>query len=1153
MGHLFRITGFLSYIVMLFLNAFVDLGHKIIIQNTLFKTYDGDAQILLTAIVNALILLPFVLLFTPSGYLSDRFPKNQVMRISAWCAVALTLAITVFYYLGWFWPAFAMTFLLGAQAALYSPAKYGFIKELVGTEALAAANGWVQATTTTAILSGIFIFSILFERQLTAAVFTTPDEVMHFIAPLGWLLVLCSVIEVTLAYRLPHRAAQQIAAFDWAAYRSGRSLRDNLHRAQRQPVIWRSIIGLALFWAIAQVLLAVFPAFAKDTLAVTNTVVIQGIMACSGLGIIAGSIIAGRLSRGHIATALIPVGAIGIAVTLFVLPTLNSVIAHTLNFLLLGGLAGFLLVPLNALIQAQAEPSQLGRVLAANNFIQNILMLAFLALTVAAAYLNLGSGAVLLALALIAVIGAGYSLTQLPQGLVRVLIHGAISARYRLTIIGLEQLPPSGGVLLLGNHISWIDWALLQIASPRPVRFVMERAIYQHWGWRWLLDVFGVIPISRASSRQAIRAVAELLDAGEVVCVFPEGTLSRNGQLSDFKRGFELAARAAQHGVIVPVYQRGLWGSRFSCASAQLKRQRRVTGRRAVIVAFGQPLALTAGAETVKQAVFHLSVAAWQRHVAQLPALAQMWLTTACRQRSAVTVIDSTGMTLTNRRLMTAVWLFSERLRQLVPEPVIGIALPASSAGVIANLAALALGKTVVNLNYTAGTEALRASVALAGIRHVITAERFLRRLEQRGIILAVALPEVTLHRMEDLRASFGRSTALTRLALVSVLPRWALQQLLLRPTAPEATAVIVFSSGSEGVPKGIALTHRNLVANVQQTADVLNPQPEERVLANLPLFHAFGLTVTTLLPLLEGIPLICHPDPTDVLGTAKAIARYRATLFFSTATFLRLYVRHQRVDPLMLQSLRMVIAGAERLGSAVREAFALKFYLPIYEGYGATETAPVASVNVPNALDIENWKTQSSARVGTVGMPLPGTCFRIVDPATWEELALGADGLIVIGGVQVMRGYLNAPDKTAAVLRECDGIRWYASGDKGHLDADGFLTIVDRYSRFAKIGGEMVSLSAVEDLLRLALAQPELELLAVAVPDARKGEQIVLLVAGAVDTDALRRQLLTAGLNPLQLPAVIKAVAAIPKLGSGKTDFGAARALAAGDVHDSI
>ena len=183
MNQLFRMAGFLPFVAMVFLNAFVDLGHKIIIQNTLFKTYEGSTQILLTAIVNALILLPFVLLFTPSGFLADKFPKNLVMRISAWAAVGLTLAITAFYYLGWFWPAFAMTFLLAVQSALYSPAKYGYIKELVGQEALGTANGVVQPTVTSAILPGIFFFSVLFERLLAGNNYALPGEVMHLVAP----------------------------------------------------------------------------------------------------------------------------------------------------------------------------------------------------------------------------------------------------------------------------------------------------------------------------------------------------------------------------------------------------------------------------------------------------------------------------------------------------------------------------------------------------------------------------------------------------------------------------------------------------------------------------------------------------------------------------------------------------------------------------------------------------------------------------------------------------------------------------------------------------------------------------------------------------------------------------------------------------------
>jgi len=275
MLQLFRITGFLPYVAVAFLNAFVDLGHKIIIQNTLFKTYEGDLQILLTAIVNALILLPFVLLFTPSGFLSDKYPKPRVMRIGAWAAVGLALAITAFYYLGWFWPAFAMTFLLAVQSAFYSPAKYGFIKELVGEKSLAAANGLVQATVTAAVLAGIFFFSVLFEAFLAEETFTTPGEIMALLAPAGWFLVGFSLLELTLAYRLPEKRQRRAAMrFDWQAYHTGHYLMENLSSAYRSRVIWLSILGLAGFWAIAQVMVATFPAFAKETLGATNAVAI---------------------------------------------------------------------------------------------------------------------------------------------------------------------------------------------------------------------------------------------------------------------------------------------------------------------------------------------------------------------------------------------------------------------------------------------------------------------------------------------------------------------------------------------------------------------------------------------------------------------------------------------------------------------------------------------------------------------------------------------------------------------------------------------------------------------------------------------------------------------------------------------------------------
>jgi acyl-[acyl-carrier-protein]-phospholipid O-acyltransferase/long-chain-fatty-acid--[acyl-carrier-protein] ligase len=356
--------------------------------------------------------------------------------------------------------------------------------------------------------------------------------------------------------------------------------------------------------------------------------------------------------------------------------------------------------------------------------------------------------------------------------------------------------------------------------------------------------------------------------------------------------------------------------------------------------------------------------------------------------------------------------------------------------------------------------------------------------------------------------------------------------------------AAVLFSSGSEGSPKGVMLTHRNIMGNIRQIASVLNAQ-DDVMMNSLPLFHSFGLTVTSLLPLVEGMVCVCQPDPTNAGAIGKLVARHHATILCATSTFLRLYTRDRKLVPLMFKNLRLVVAGAERLAPDVRAAFKAKFGLDVHEGYGTTETGPVASANLPDVLVPDYWVVQQGGREGTVGLPLPGSMFKIVDPATFEELPAGEAGLILIGGPQIMKGYLGDPERTAAAIVEQGGIRWYKSGDKGRLDEDGFLTILDRYSRFAKIGGEMVSLGAVEEAVARALADEAADYAAVAVADEKKGEKVVLLVAGAPDTGAVRQQLIDAGTNPLMIPSEILAVEAIPKLGSGKTDFPAVKKLA--------
>jgi len=1145
MDKLFKITGFLPFILIIFFNAFVDLGHKILIQNTVFKIYDGQTQIILTAIINGLILLPFVLLFSPAGFLADKFRKPKVMQISAAVAVGLTLLITLSYYLGWFQFSFGLTFLLATQSAFYSPAKYGYIKELTGKERLTSANAAVQAVTIVAILSGIFVFSVLFEQGLVGVDYHSEPEVLQAVAPIGWVLVACALTEFLFTLRLqPTQAETPELQFELRQYGSGHYLRNNFSKLLDNRVIWLSIVGLSIFWGISQVVLAAFPAFVKETMSETNTVVIQGMMACSGIGIIIGSLIAGKASKHHIETGLVPLGALGIVVTLFFMPQLNSNQMLVIDFLLLGISGGLFIVPLNALIQFHAKDTELGTVLAGNNWVQNLVMLGFLGLTVLFAIKGISSTSLLHLLTFTALVGAIYTVYQLPQSLVRLVIARLFASTHRIEVLGFDNLPGQGGVLMLGNHISWLDWAMIQIASPRPVRFVMHRGIYQRWYLKWFLDLFGVIPISGGNSKEALNRINELLRAGEVVCLFPEGAISRNGQLGEFKRGYERVVEGVD-GVILPFYLRGLWGISFSRSSEKLQEIRNTQLRSDVIVAFGSPLPLETPAHELKRYVFDLSIDTWEQHTRTLDPIPLAWMRTAKRRGNKLCLADAQGETaLSGYKTLTGVIAFSRLIAQRSPEQNIGLLIPTSSAGVITNMAALLRGKTLVNLNYTASLPALQSAVKKADIRTVYTSRRFLKKLAQRGIVLSDLLAGVHVYLLEELKDEIGGFTKLAILIASVLLPARLLYTLFGQSIELEQPAAILFSSGSEGEPKGVVLSHRNVMGNIRQVSDVLDTRHEDVVMATLPLFHAFGLTVTALMPMVEGMPAICHPDPTDALTIAKAIAKFQATVFCGTSTFLSLFSRNRRIHPLMLESLRVVVAGAEKLNPEVRDAFKLKFNKEIYEGYGTTETTPVASVNIPDRIDPRDWKVQQGSKPGTVGLPLPGGSFRIVDPATMKTLPTGEDGLILFGGTQVMLGYLDAPQKTAEAIVELDGKRWYKTGDKGHIDEDGFLTIVDRYSRFAKIGGEMISLGAIETAIGKLLPE-DAEILTTALPDGKKGEKVVMLFAGNIEPDELKALIDQSGLNPLMRPSQLIPVEAIPKLGSGKSDFNQAKQIA--------
>ena len=458
---------------MVFLNAFVDLGHKIVIQNTVFKVWDGDTQVILTAIINACILLPFVALFSQAGFLSDRFAKHRIIQYSAAIAVLITLGITVAYALGWFTVAFVLTLALSAQSAVYAPAKLGYLRESIADAQLVRGNAVMQTVTIIAILSSTFAFSVLFEWLMPAR-FSVPSHILPHMTPLGLLLVALAVCEWCLARQLTATQSKSVSnPWRWRYWLQGQYFRSNIRAMVAQKSVWLAIVGLALFWSIAQVIAATFPAYAKAALAIENTVLIHGLLACSGIGIAMGALMSGHLSRHVADISTVPFGALGMMLVLACLPYAGDAGAIALLFIGLGLFGGLFIVPLYALLQYRARASQLGRVLAGSQWLQNITMLAFLLLIAWLSTLGLISSHVWFwVIACVALIGGLVITVGLPESLLPLVILLRLRRAYRVQVEGLEYLPKKGGVLLVTNENSTIDRLVIRRVLPQSVTVV---------------------------------------------------------------------------------------------------------------------------------------------------------------------------------------------------------------------------------------------------------------------------------------------------------------------------------------------------------------------------------------------------------------------------------------------------------------------------------------------------------------------------------------------------------------------------------------------------------------------------------------------------------------------------------------------------------
>ncbi|MDB5390554.1 MAG: aas, partial [Planctomycetaceae bacterium] len=904
----------------------------------------------------------------------------------------------------------------------------------------------------------------------------------------------------------------------------------------------------AYFWSLGLLAQLAVNVYASAHLGLdpkTHGIEIGTLMVSLAIGVCLGSVMAGVWSRGQVELGMVPIAAAAISVFAgFLFFSTNSYYWTATWLFCLGFAGGMYDVPLLAFLQKNSPPEIRGQIFAGNNFI------TFLGMFVVSGLFYLmtdGFGieprGIFLVAAIATVPIAIYMVRLVPDYTLRFVAWATSHLIYKVRVFGRDNVPETGGVLLVCNHVSFADGALLGIYTPRHVRMIAYDGNLKGRVMGAMSRTMRTIPINASGGPKALieslRAANQALRDGDVVCIFAEGGITRTGQLLAFQRGL-LKIIEGTNAPVVPVYLDGMWGSIFSFEGGRFFKKFPKTWPYPVTIYYGEPIHDPKTTFEVRQAVEALGAEAVMKRRDRDLSLPRRMIRGCRRMWGLSKVADSTGQNLTGRELLLKTFVVRSILsRQLSPnEKTVGVLLPPSVGGVLVNSALAMLARTTVNLNYTISVSDLNSHLRLAEVKHVITSRKF-----QEKVNLALDTEFIYL---EDFAQAVTSNDKVWAGIYTYCVPAFVLDRLLgLTRIKPDDTATIIFTSGSTGDPKGVMLSQFNLASNVDAVDQLLHLNTKDVMLGALPFFHSFGYTITLWSIVSLNAKAIYHFNPLDARTIGQLCADHKVTILVATPTFVRTYMK--RIDKEQFKALDIVITGAEKLPQDLAQAFFEKYGVQINEGYGTTELTPLTAVNVPDHR--EETFTQVGHKAGTVGRPIPGVTAKVVNPDTWEALGPDTAGLLLIKGPNVMQGYLKMPEKTAEVIK--DG--WYVTGDFAQIDNEGFITITGRQSRFSKIGGEMVPHIKIEEVLTKILAEPtdegpELRAVVTAVPDERKGERLVVIHKKiSKTTQEICNALSAAGLPNLWIPSADSfiEVEEIPFLGTGKLDLKGLKTLA--------
>jgi acyl-[acyl-carrier-protein]-phospholipid O-acyltransferase / long-chain-fatty-acid--[acyl-carrier-protein] ligase len=1103
-----------------FFSAFNDNFLKnVLVFMILFKIGGPDGEALIT-LAGAVFMAPYFFLSGLGGQVADRFDKAVVAQRLKLAEIGVTALASAGYALHSLPAMFVALFLYGVIAALFGPIKYGILPDHLAREELPSGNALVEGATFIAILLGTIAGGMASKGG--GPVLFSVSIIVLAVACWGAALMIPNTGEAAPALQI-----------DKNIMRSTGSLLKDLWRNPR--LRWGGVV-VSWFWLVGAVTLSLLPPLVKTVLG-GDEAAVTAYLAIFAIGIAVGSRLASWLAQGRIILLPTLIGAV--LVGLFALDLgwaafgaapaatpapLRSVLSSVLGWrtaIDLAGLAaagGLFIVPSFAAVQAWADTGRRARVVAAVNVLNaaftvagglGVAALQKAGLNVASLFLIIGAASLLVALA----IGR-----TMPASAFRDFLSIVLRALYRLEVRGGENFAKAGpNAIVALNHVSFLDAGLaLSLLDKDPV-FAIDHDIAQRWWVNPFLKLTRAMPLDPLKP-MATRTLINAVRAGETLIIFPEGRLTVTGSLMKVYDGAGLIADKSD-AMVVPVRIDGLEATPFSRLSKSQVRRRWF------------PKVVVTVLEPVKLGVDPALKGKHRRHAAGAAlydVMSDLVFRTTSIERTVIGAVieaakihgfgriaaeDPVSGALSFKRLLAGAAVLGTKLMPLVPEgKAIGVMLPNSSGAAMTLLGLMSAGRIPAMINFTAGAASISAACAAAEVSTIVTARSFIGKARLDGLVAQLA-QHMNIVYLEDVRAAVGFTDKLRGL-IAATRP--------LVPRNPDEPAAILFTSGSEGTPKGVVLSHRNVLANAAQAAARIDFWRSDKVFNVLPVFHSFGFTAGLVLPLISGVRVYFYPSPLHYRTVPELVYGVNATILFGTDTFLAGYAR--AAHPYDFRSLRYILAGAEPVKEATRKIFMEKFGVRLLEGYGVTEAAPVLALNTP-----------MFNRFGTVGRLMPGTEARLEPVSGVHE-----GGRLHVRGPNVMLGYLRASNP-GVIEPPPEG--WHDTGDIVTIDADGFVTIKGRAKRFAKIGGEMVSLAAVEALA--AELWPDSLSAVAAIVDARKGETLVLITQkpGAKRSDFqtfARRK----GTAELMIPAKILVVDKVPVLGSGKLDYPGVTAL---------